>query len=90
MGERALPLIMTGVQIDVPSTALSPKGRSEWGHGFAAVALFPVREQGAGVPAEVVNGVELYYEARGSGAPLVVLGGLGLDVSEMGRLTGPR
>ncbi len=36
-----------------------------------------------------VDGVEIYYETRGSGAPLVVLGGLGLDVSEMGRLTGP-
>lgn len=36
-----------------------------------------------------VNDVELYYEARGSGAPLVLLGGLGLDVSEMGMLTGP-
>jgi 3-oxoadipate enol-lactonase len=41
------------------------------------------------VPADVVNGVELYYEVSGSGAPLVVLGGLGLDVSELGRLTGP-
>jgi 3-oxoadipate enol-lactonase len=46
-------------------------------------------EQDAGVPAIAVNGVELYYEARGSGAPLMVLGGLGQDVSEMGMLTGP-
>jgi len=48
-----------------------------------------VREKDAGVPAIAVNGVELHYEAHGSGAPLVVLGGLGLDVSEMGMLTGP-
>jgi 3-oxoadipate enol-lactonase len=41
------------------------------------------------VPAIAVNGVELYYEAHGSGSPLVVLGGLGQDVSEMGMLTGP-
>jgi 3-oxoadipate enol-lactonase len=41
------------------------------------------------VPLITVNDVGLYYESRGSGAPLVVLGGLGLDVSEMGRLTGP-
>jgi 3-oxoadipate enol-lactonase len=41
------------------------------------------------VPAIAVNGVELYYEAHGSGAPLVVLGGLGQDVSEMRMLTGP-
>ena len=48
-----------------------------------------VREKDAGVPVIAVNGVELYYEAHGSGAPLVVLGGLGQDVSEMGMLTGP-
>lgn len=36
-----------------------------------------------------VNDVELYYEVHGSGAPLVMLGGLGLDVSEMGMLTSP-
>jgi pimeloyl-ACP methyl ester carboxylesterase len=36
-----------------------------------------------------VNGIEIYYESLGSGAPLVMLGGLGLDVSEMGVLTGP-
>ena len=41
------------------------------------------------MPLVAVNDVELYYEARGSGAPLVLLGGLGLDVSEMGMLTGP-
>jgi hypothetical protein len=32
------------------------------------------------VPLIAVNGVQLYYESHGSGAPLVVLGGLGLDV----------
>jgi pimeloyl-ACP methyl ester carboxylesterase len=41
------------------------------------------------VPLIAVNGIELYYESRGTGAALLVLGGLGLDVSEMGTLTGP-
>ena len=41
------------------------------------------------MPLIAVNGIELYYESHGTGAPLVVLGGLGLDVSEMGLLTGP-
>lgn len=41
------------------------------------------------MPLITVNGIELYYEVHGSGAPLVLLGGLGLDLSEMGRLTGP-
>lgn len=41
------------------------------------------------MPLIAVNGIELYYESHGTGAPLVVLGGLGLDVSEMGVLTRP-
>jgi hypothetical protein len=41
--------------------------------------------QDAGVPLIAVNGIELYYESHGTGAPLVVLRGLGLDVSEMGQ-----
>ncbi len=41
------------------------------------------------MPLIAVKDVQLYYESHGSGAPLVVLGGLGLDVSEMGMLTGP-
>lgn len=41
------------------------------------------------MPLITVNGIELYYEVHGSGAPLVLLGGLGLDVSEMSMLTGP-
>lgn len=41
------------------------------------------------MPLIAINDVALYYESHGSGAPLVVLGGLGLDVSEMGMLTGP-
>jgi pimeloyl-ACP methyl ester carboxylesterase len=45
--------------------------------------------QDAGVPLIAVDGIELYYESHGTGAPLLVLGGLGLDVSEMGTLTGP-
>ena len=39
------------------------------------------------MPLIAVNDVQLYYESHGSGAPLVVLGGL--DVSEMDMLTGP-
>ena len=35
------------------------------------------------MPLIAVNGIELYYESHGTGAPLLVLGGLGLDVSEM-------
>jgi pimeloyl-ACP methyl ester carboxylesterase len=35
------------------------------------VAVSKARGQDAGVPAITVNGVELYYEAHGSGAPLV-------------------
>ena len=41
------------------------------------------------MPLIAVNDVELYYESHGSGVPLVLLGGLGLDVSEMGMLIGP-
>ena len=41
------------------------------------------------MPLIAVNDIELYYESHGPGAPLVVLGGLGLAVSEMGALTGP-
>jgi pimeloyl-ACP methyl ester carboxylesterase len=51
--------------------------------------MTPHGGQDAGVPLIAVNGIELYYESHGTGAPLVVLGGLGLDVSEMGMLTGP-
>jgi 3-oxoadipate enol-lactonase len=41
------------------------------------------------VPPIAANGIELYYESHGTGAPLVVLGGLGLDLSEKGVLTRP-
>jgi hypothetical protein len=41
------------------------------------------------MPLIAVNDVELYYESHGSGTPLVLLGGLGLTVSEMGMLAGP-
>jgi hypothetical protein len=41
------------------------------------------------MPLVAVNGIELYYESHGTGVPLLVLGGLVLDVSEMGMLTGP-
>jgi pimeloyl-ACP methyl ester carboxylesterase len=51
--------------------------------------MTPHGGQDAGVALIAVNGIELYYESHGTGAPLLVLGGLGLDVSEMGTLTGP-
>src|ERR1700691_1665258 len=35
------------------------------------------------MPLTVVNGIELYYESHGSGDPLLLIGGLGLAVSEM-------
>ncbi|HSZ42453.1 MAG TPA: alpha/beta hydrolase [Trebonia sp.] len=41
------------------------------------------------MPLLAVNDVHLYYESRGTGAPLVMIGGLGLDVSEMTNFTGP-
>jgi 3-oxoadipate enol-lactonase len=41
------------------------------------------------MPLATVNHIELYYESHGSGAPLVLLGGLGSDVSELRSLTGP-
>jgi 3-oxoadipate enol-lactonase len=41
------------------------------------------------MPLADVHGLEMYYEPHGSGAPLLLIGGLGLDVSEMGALTGP-
>jgi pimeloyl-ACP methyl ester carboxylesterase len=41
------------------------------------------------MPLAAVNHIELYYETHGGGAPLVVLGGLGTDLSELGMLTGP-
>jgi pimeloyl-ACP methyl ester carboxylesterase len=52
------------------------------------VAVLAAREHEA-VPLVAVNDVELYYESHGLGAPLMVLGGLGLNVSEMEALTGP-
>ncbi|MGA2825939.1 MAG: alpha/beta hydrolase [Streptosporangiaceae bacterium] len=36
-----------------------------------------------------MNDIEMYYETHGQGIPLVMIGGLGLDVSEMGTLIGP-
>jgi pimeloyl-ACP methyl ester carboxylesterase len=51
--------------------------------------MTPHGGQDAGVPLIAVNGIELYYQSHGTGAPLLVLAGLGLDVSEMGTLTGP-
>jgi hypothetical protein len=35
------------------------------------------------MPLNLVNDIELYYESHGSGDPLLLIGGLGLAVSEM-------
>jgi pimeloyl-ACP methyl ester carboxylesterase len=39
------------------------------------------------VPKVAVNDIELYYESAGTGFPLLMLGGLGLCVGDMRRLT---
>jgi 3-oxoadipate enol-lactonase len=57
--------------------------------GTAGLRPPPAGVPGVSVPRADVNGIQIYYEPAGSGAPLVILGGLGLDVSEMGVLTGP-
>ena len=41
------------------------------------------------MPVTDVRGLPMYYESAGAGAPLLLIGGLGLDVSELGALTGP-
>jgi pimeloyl-ACP methyl ester carboxylesterase len=41
------------------------------------------------VPTIAVNDIDLHYETTGTGAPLVMIGGLGLAVPEMARLSGP-
>jgi hypothetical protein len=41
------------------------------------------------MPLISVNDIEMYDESHGQGPPLVMIGGLGLDVSEMGALIGP-
>jgi hypothetical protein len=41
------------------------------------------------MPLVVVQDIEMYYESQGSGAPLVVIGGLGLEMSEMDTLINP-
>jgi pimeloyl-ACP methyl ester carboxylesterase len=38
------------------------------------------------VPSIVVDGLSMYYEEAGAGDRLVLIGGLGIDVSEIGRL----
>ena len=38
------------------------------------------------MPLVVVDDIEMYYESRGSGPPLVVIGGLGLEMSELDTL----
>jgi pimeloyl-ACP methyl ester carboxylesterase len=53
------------------------------GHFFLATV------QNTGVPTTSVNGINLYYETTGTGPPLVMIGGLGLAVPEMARLSGP-
>lgn len=41
------------------------------------------------MPLIPVHDIEMYYELRGGGAPVVVIGGLGLDVSELDAVIGP-
>jgi 3-oxoadipate enol-lactonase len=41
------------------------------------------------MPLVVVNDIEMYYESRGAGPPLVVIGGLGLEMSELDTLIDP-
>jgi 3-oxoadipate enol-lactonase len=41
------------------------------------------------MPLVVVEDIEMYYESRGAGAALVVIGGLGLEMSEMDTLIDP-
>ncbi len=41
----------------------------------------------AAVPTVAVNDIDLYYESTGAGFPLLMLGGLGLSVGDMRRLT---
>jgi pimeloyl-ACP methyl ester carboxylesterase len=41
------------------------------------------------MPLATVNNIELYYESYGQGTPLVVLGGLGSDLSELRSLIAP-
>ena len=38
------------------------------------------------MPTVSVDGLKMYYELAGSGPPLVLIAGLGLDVSECGQL----
>src|SRR5579872_5777224 len=38
------------------------------------------------MPTVSVDGLRMYYELSGAGAPLVLIGGLGLDISECGQL----
>ncbi len=38
------------------------------------------------MPTEHVNDIQMYYEIHGEGEPLVLIGGLGTDISEWGDL----
>jgi len=42
--------------------------------------------ENAHMPLVVVDDIEMYYESRGSGPALVVIGGLGLEMSELDTL----
>jgi hypothetical protein len=41
------------------------------------------------MPVAGAHGLEMYCESHGTGPPLLLIGGLGLDVSEMGAVTRP-
>jgi hypothetical protein len=59
------------------------------GPGLVAVAWPIAPGHDAGVPLTGVNGIEFCCEGHGTGAPLLLLAGLGRDVSEISMLAGP-
>lgn len=41
------------------------------------------------MPTVEANGINLYYEVHGSGEPLVVINGLGIEITEVESITRP-
>ena len=52
----------------------------------SALSAAVLATENAVMPLVVVKDIEMYYESLGSGTPLVVIGGLGLEMSEMDML----
>jgi pimeloyl-ACP methyl ester carboxylesterase len=46
------------------------------------------REEGTPMPTVKVNDIQIYYEIHGEGKPLFLIGGLGLDLSELQSMSG--